>query len=163
MGLQTEAITLPLEIVLPNLPGLAKLARVANPVGAFGAAFFYDGNASAGPYEEAMVNEINRSRVKAKGRIPSHLKKHHKKKKGGISNEPAKGPAKGPEDPLPDHLYYALMATAGTPMAQDSMKLVLSGLSGYGNPPSQPTNWYEAGTLFYAVYNDWEKPWKKPR
>ena len=39
MGVETTA-TLPLEFVAPNLAGLAKLARVANPVGAFGAVFF---------------------------------------------------------------------------------------------------------------------------
>ncbi len=151
MGVETAVTTVPIEIVLPNLAGLAKLARVANPVGAFGAVFFYDGNTSAGAYEEAMVNEINRSRANVKASIPSHLPKINKRRKPTVpkesekkaSNKPGKEPVKeavkepaketgsasesgvakgtgnGPgQEPMPDHLYYALMAAAGSPVGR---------------------------------------------
>lgn len=169
MGVET-ATAVPLEIVLPNLAGLAKLARVANPVGAFGAVFFYDGNTSAGAYEEAMVNEINRSRANVKASIPSHLPKLNKRRKPAApkesekkaSTKPGKEPVKeaakepaketgsasesgadksngsGPgQDPIPDHLYYAVMAAAGSPIGQFSQEAFIN----YITPDPATPNW----------------------
>jgi len=171
MGVETAVTTVPLELVLPNLAGLAKLARVANPVGAFGYVFFYDGNTSAGAYEEAMVNEINRSRANVKAGIPSHLPKLNKRRKPSapknsekkVSNKPGKEPVKeaakepakktgsvsesgadkgigsGPEkDPMPDHLYYALTAAAGSPVGRTILNNIPTFVDAHLPGPASP-------------------------
>jgi hypothetical protein len=150
-GLQSISIPLPRipTTTMPKLAGLATTARIANPVGAFFAVFFYDGN-TAGLYDDMIPEHMLRVNPNVKGSTPNY-----KKPKGKSGQCSYKGP---PPDDF-DKLYWALMTAAGTPAGKEIINKTASILSGYGNPPSQPSNLYEAGALFYAVFSDWNKPW----
>jgi len=152
-GLSAGTLTLPaIQFTFPNLSGLAAFGRVANPVGAFLAVTFYDGNTSAGPYEEAMVTQINRVNPNVKGSTPNY-----KKPKSKSKSCPYKG--KGPKGPPPgefEKLYWALMVAAGSQRGQD----ILNNIPDFADTqlPGTTPSAQSAGGFYGTLYNTFIKP-----
>jgi RHS repeat-associated protein len=146
-GFNANVITYPFKcaskFALPNLSGLASFARVANPVGAFSAVFFYDWN-TAGLYDDMIPEHMLRVNPNVKGSTPNY-----KKPKGKSGQCSFEGPGKDPDwNPF---LPYLIPFVTQLPNGQKLLNNLPDFIGAHFPGPAAPNYAGGAGALSNAL------------